>query len=163
VPDRWHMKHLLKERLWEKEEGGGDRESEIGLPADSLGSNRLTGCVVYDCAKHAHTQTQWGKVTGEAAWDHSVVESRAARFLHRNLLDSLSGVVGWRTQSGDVCMTVSVTFKICKSLICDVKAFTEICLVCLCLPGWCQCSVCLGPEGYRCTGIRVSSLLAFNF
>jgi len=62
----------------------------------------------------------------------------------------------------DFCMTVSVTFKICKSLICDVKAFTEICLVCLCLPGWCQCSVCLGPEGYRCTGIRVS-LLAFNF
>lgn len=48
------------EREAEREKGREEeeRESEIGLPADSLGSNRLTGCVVYDCAKHAHTQTQ---------------------------------------------------------------------------------------------------------
>lgn len=72
------------------------------------------------------------KVTEEAAWDHSVVESRAARFLHRNLLEFLSVVVGWCTKSGDVCVTVSVTFKICKSSIGHIEAFTEIRGVCLC-------------------------------
>lgn len=99
------------------------------------------------------------KVTEEAAWDHSVVESRAARFLHRNLLEFLSVVVGWCTKSGDVCVTVSVTFKIGKSLISDFEAFTEILWVRLCLMSV-QCVS--QASAYRCTGIRVSSLLVFN-
>lgn len=45
------------EREAEREEAREEeqRESEIGLPADSLGRIRLTGCVVYDCAKRTHT------------------------------------------------------------------------------------------------------------
>lgn len=43
----------------EREEGREEeeRESEIGFPADSFGRNRSTGCVVYDCANHARTDT----------------------------------------------------------------------------------------------------------
>lgn len=97
VLDRWHMKHLLKEAERENGREEEERESEIGLPADSLGRNRFDWmCCIWLCKTrtHTHRQTQWVKVTGEAALDHSVVESRAARFLRRNLLDSLSGVCG---------------------------------------------------------------------
>lgn len=55
-------------------------------------------------------------------------------------------------------MTVSVTFKIGKSLISDLKLLLRY-GECACV--WCQRSVSWAPA-YRCTGIRVSSLLVFN-
>ncbi len=80
------------EREAEREEAREEeeRESEIGLPVDSLGRNRLTGCVVYDCAKHARTHTDAVSESNRRGCSGSLVESRAARFLRRNLLDSLS-------------------------------------------------------------------------